>query len=249
MNAATFNLILRCAVLAEAAYRTDSVLCGRTGAACNVTYETGLGIVAAFRGSQSEEDFVHDAEAWLELLWEESDGREVRYHHGFYQDYLSIADDVAYQVNHLLALCPDAPVVIIGHSLGAAQAKACALDFRRGRNIRVSDVITFGEPRGGNSIFAEVYDACGLGEISISVVNQNDIVPRLPAWLAGFRRSGRRLFLPAWGGYVLNPSPARMVLSDLVGFGWAFRMRRDVLIREHFMAAYIAQLNKVKVTA
>jgi len=79
-----------------------------------------------------------------------------------------------------------------------------------------------------------------LKEITFRVVNQNDIVPRTPGWLLGYRHCGQEIFLeplPA-AGWNVNPSSAHKLFRDALGLYGACCRRQDVLIRDHFIAAY-----------
>ncbi|CAD5221303.1 unnamed protein product [Bursaphelenchus okinawaensis] len=75
---------------------------------------------------------------------------------------------------------PDYRIWITGHSLGGALASISAAELVKIQNIS-SDrilIITFGEPRTGDSEYANNYDA--LVPNTYRVVNQRDIVPHLP---------------------------------------------------------------------
>jgi Lipase (class 3) len=89
---------------------------------------------------------------------------------------------------------PIRPLFLTGHSKGAAVAKRCALSLLE-QNIPVHAVITFGEPRGGDSRYAALYRDV-LGQRTRRVTNAADPVPWLPAWLAGNRHCGPEAWLP-----------------------------------------------------
>jgi hypothetical protein len=90
-----------------------------------------------------------------------------------------------------------------------------------------------------------------LREITFRVVNQNDIVPRTPGLLLGYRHCGTELFLPTgWDGgdrhdWLLNPGLWPRAWSDILGFYRAWRDRRDVLVSEHCLTAYRQRLDAI----
>jgi len=205
----------------------------------NGTGIAGVAIVVAFRGSSSVKDFIVDGEAWMsDLIWSVNDCI-ASVHHGFLSAFESVNVEVVKKVRDLLAQYPDAQIYITGHSLGGALAVLCALEFKR-QKLPVAEVITFGQPRVGNQVFADIYDASeGLKSITWRVVNQNDIVPRTPGVLLGYRHCGQELFLPPAGGApAINPSLIKKLFWDALGLYGAYRNKDDVLIKEHFIAAY-----------
>jgi hypothetical protein len=184
----------------------------------------------------------------------------VKVHTGFLEDFNAIKDAVITQVRKCMGSRPASTrptfpgVFITGHSLGGALAILCALECWR-QALPVSGVYTFGQPRVGNAAFAALYDRTRmingpvLRDITFRVVNQNDIVPRTPGLLLGYRHGGTELFLPAsldggiGTGWQLNPGPWLRAWSDLLGLYGAWRHRRDVLVSEHFLSAYCRRIN------
>ena len=69
-------------------------------------------------------------------------------------------------------------VAFTGHSLGAAQATIAAQRWHD-QGGTVASVTTFGSPRVGSPEWVSTYDAA-LGEKTVAVVNQDDLVPHLP---------------------------------------------------------------------
>jgi triacylglycerol lipase len=195
-------------------------------------------IIVAFKGSSCPRDFVQDAKARqvTELLWTTADA-VAKVHTGFLEDFEAIAGKVVSVVRAMIATSGQAtPVYITGHSLGGALAILCALEFAR-QKIPVAGVYTFGQPRVGNNVFAGIYNEA-LHDRTFRIVNQNDIVPRLPWVWRKYWHCGQLVFLPVGGGWALNPAWWTVVLSDVLGLYGAYRNREDVLIREHFIDAY-----------
>ena len=133
------------------------------------------------------------------------------------------------------------PILLTGHSLGGALAVLCGFFLIR-ENFPVHSLYTFGQPRVGNRPFADAYAAL-LGPRTFRLVNQNDLVPRLPGWLLGYRHAGQLELISAGGALVENPPLLRVLLSDLLGLYAAYRAREIVLLTEHFMDRYLAALD------
>jgi Lipase (class 3) len=265
----SWPLARKLADYAADAYVRATCLDARTQASANVSLDPIMGaIVVAFRGSKSPRDFIQDAKfRQVELLWS-NDNYTARVHEGFLEDFEAITVAVISQVKALLggaAASPCQPKIFItGHSLGGALAILCALEFCR-QKIPVAAVYTFGQPRVGNIIFAKIYDqtavtassplvplapgshdAVTLRDLTFRIVNQNDIVPRLPWVLREYWHCGQEIFLPVGSGWWENPSCTLKCLSDLIGLYGAYRHRDDVLIAEHYLKSYEACIANIK---
>jgi hypothetical protein len=187
----------------------------------------------------------------------------VKVHTGFLEDFNAIKDAVIAQIRQCARSATKSVstrsafpgVLITGHSLGGALAILCALECWR-QALPVSGVYTFGQPRVGNAAFAALYDrtrmihGASLRDLTFRVVNQNDVVPRTPGLLLGYRHGGIELFLPAGldgsigSGWKLNPGPWLRAWSDLLGLYGAWRHRREVLVSEHFLSAYCRRIHE-----
>jgi hypothetical protein len=206
-------------------------------------------ICVAFRGSSSLRNWLQDFKARCEhprVPLIAYDGRAALIHQGFEEDVDSITVDLVAQV---CDLCKDntqtrrsVPLFITGHSKGAAEAILFALELDRQR-FQIAGVYTFGQPRVGNRAFANLYNET-LYEETFRVVNQNDIVPRVPTVLMGYKHCGQELFLPCGTDLrsVLNPSLLFKLFSDLIGLWAAWRHETDVLIADHLIAAYQSRI-------
>jgi hypothetical protein len=230
-------------ILAEAserAYTAPTIDSLETSAAALVE-DRGDYIVVAFQGSKSPRDFEQDAEFWMtDLNWSRND-EPAAVHHGFLEDWESIEGQVVAAVKQIIASrSPNSdlrtPIFVTGHSLGGALAILGALELVR-QGFNISGVYIFGCPRVGNAAFRDIYNA-SLSDITFGIVNQNDIVPRTPPLLMGYKRVGQKVFLFAPAGWGMNPSLWMLLLSDALGLWTAYRKKSDVLITEHFIAAY-----------
>jgi hypothetical protein len=263
------------AAASAAAYGQSTVNDPRTRACANVTVDAGGNIIVAFKGSSNPVDFLQDAKFEMTRLNWPGLEPAVKVHTGFLEDFNAIKAESVNQVKQLLgqtmgqridsrgALSASIPtrhsnysfepgVFITGHSLGGALAILCALEFCR-ELLPVSGVYTFGQPRAGNAAFANLFDATftpggsRLKDITFRVVNQNDIVPRTPGWLLGYRLCGNEVFLPPGSvtNWELNPGLWGNACSDVLGLCDAWREQRDVLVSEHFLNAYARRMQLI----
>ena len=141
--------------------------------------------------------------------------------------------------------CARLPLLITGHSLGGALALLCAHRLAL-QTVPIHSVHTFGQPRVGDHAFAAAYDSL-LGDRTYRVVNQNDVVPRLPGVLLGYQHAGHLAFLNGAGRLVGDPALLTLLANDLFGLARAWRQWEDVLVTGHFVGAYLAALDRVSV--
>jgi hypothetical protein len=134
-------------------------------------------VLVSFRGSDSRGDWV----ANLNALWTTRPYGKV--HRGFYGQFLALQPSL----EAALRGAANRPVIVTGHSLGAAVATVAAAEWH-GR-FPVSGVYTFGQPAVGRGTFAAVMTA-NYGRKFYRFVNDNDIVPRVPP---GYSHVGRLL--------------------------------------------------------
>jgi hypothetical protein len=221
---------------AAEAYQTYTVCDPRTDAQA-LLRDLDHCLVVAFRGSKDPVDFVQDAKFELaEYIWLHNKP-VVEVHAGFLEDFQAIGGPVVDRVKSLFAGSgAGRPIYVTGHSLGGALAVLCALELVR-EKIPVTGVYTFGQPRVGNRAFADLYDA-RLADRTWRLVNANDLVPRLPGRLLGYRHCGQEILLAGGGGYLVNPPWWQTARSDFAGFCAAFRCRHEVLIGDHYLGAY-----------
>jgi triacylglycerol lipase len=210
-------------------------------------------ICVAFRGSTNLRDWIQDFKAAKhprsDLIYEPA-GEVVQVHTGFMEDVESVSEDLTHALRNLspadprlVTSAPTKPIFITGHSKGGAEAILFALELQR-QNFPIAGVYTFGQPRVGNCIFRNIYNAT-LYEETFHMINENDIVPRLPGWLMGYRHCGQEIFLPVGSGWDLNPPLWVKLLSDASGLWSAWRQHQDVLVAEHNLANYQRRIQLV----
>ncbi len=135
--------------------------------------ETDDSVFIAFRGTDSDPDWIADATFYQSQFPYVKTG--VLVHDGFLDIYDSCRDDI---IQTYATIPKNKKLYITGHSLGGALATLHALDVAA--NMRFSKVImyNFASPRVGNKEFTEIYN--NLIPLSIRFVNTNDIIPMLP---------------------------------------------------------------------
>ncbi|XP_040988029.1 probable feruloyl esterase A isoform X1 [Juglans microcarpa x Juglans regia] len=140
-------------------------------------------IVIAFRGTQE-----HSIMNWIEdLYWKQLDLNypgmdDAMVHHGFYYAYhnTTIRPAVLNAVKRVKELYGEIPIMVTGHSMGGAMASFCGIDLKVNHEAQDVQVMTFGQPRIGNAVFASYYNK--LVPKTIRVTNDHDIVPHLPPY-------------------------------------------------------------------
>lgn len=140
-------------------------------------------VVIAFRGTQET-----SYQNWAEDLWFKQ--LDLNYpginnalvHKGFYLAYhnTTVRELVTAAAIGILEQRPDLGVIVTGHSMGGALASFCALDLAVNFDVRDLKVITFGQPRIGNSVFAAAFGI--LVPNTVRMTHSHDIVPHLPPY-------------------------------------------------------------------
>jgi len=133
-------------------------------------------IVVAFRGTEPSQtsDILADLKAT------HKDG----FHSGFLDEYRKLEIDIHVEVARQQNI-KEKPVYITGHSLGAAMASICAFHMPK-----ATALYTFGCPRN-----ASWFKAKELKVPHFRVVNNNDIVARVPPVLFGFKHHGELCYI------------------------------------------------------
>ncbi|QOY35624.1 lipase family protein [Anaerobacillus isosaccharinicus] len=135
--------------------------------------ETWDCVVIAFRGTDSEPDWIADAEAFQEIFPYSEECGFV--HHGFLSIYKSCRDEIFKTYERIPSY---KRLYITGHSLGAALATLHAFDVAVNGHFHKITMYNYGSPRVGNPEFASRYSRTVRD--SIRFVNSSDIIPMLP---------------------------------------------------------------------
>ena len=208
---------------------TKTKLIDHKGAEC-LFLENNTTIVLAFRGTEPKE--FSDIKADLKA-WKRKSQTEGMVHAGFY-DYLErIWETVENHINY--GTREKKALYICGHSLGGAMAALAASRL----NDRVVACYTYGQPRVGGS------DWCAKQTYEHHrYVNNNDIVPRVPLWIMGFRHRGELHYINYYGNI------RKMTPWQIIKDGWRGRIKAWSKLeffdgaRDHSMDAYENKIAK-----
>lgn len=163
---------------------TESVLVDHKGAECLIV-ENSERVVLCFRGTEPKE--FSDIKADLKA-WKHESETEGMVHAGFYEYLERIWD-------HVLAYISSderkhKALYICGHSLGGAMATLASSRLQD----RIVACYTYGSPRVGGRVWRS---NCTFAHYRH--VNNNDVVPRVPFWIMGFRHYGELVYINHYG--------------------------------------------------
>lgn len=162
-------------------------------------------IVVAFRGSLSLQDWIEDLKNVALVDFPVCAGCQVG--DGWLDTVQSLRDGVTAAIFNISSHFPNAPIIITGHSLGAAVAPLFLAELLNTHPDIFARVVwplyTFGQPRVGNRAFAQYANSRFSGWYR--VVHNNDPVPHLPPHEFGFEHMAREIW------YVLRHRRARGV--------------------------------------
>ncbi|CAN6337840.1 unnamed protein product [Urochloa humidicola] len=140
-------------------------------------------VIVVFRGTQE-----NSIQNWIEdLFWKQLDldypgMPEAKVHSGFYSAYhnTTLRDGVVRGIQKTRQVYGNIPVMVTGHSMGGAMASFCALDLVVNFGLKDVTLMTFGQPRIGNAVFASNFKRHLPN--AIRMTNAHDIVPHLPPY-------------------------------------------------------------------
>jgi len=158
-------------------------------------------IVIGYRGSESISNWIHD----LDFFMTPYPGvPSVSVHEGFLSAYLQVQQTVQNTVRALRNKYPSMPILITGHSLGAALSVLCAFDLVTSGIVPSSmiSVVNIGEPRVGDLAFATAFNNA-IGSAT-RIVNQRDLVPHVPPQFFLFHHHATEIWFPTnYTGYIV----------------------------------------------
>jgi triacylglycerol lipase len=174
-------------------------------------------MIMAFAGTDPlvPANWISDFDVGLNVGFNPGPGLEVKpgpVHRGFDKAF----DAVSGQLTQALAERGAEPLLITGHSMGAALAVIAADHLLSEEKLRATAVYAFGMPRVGDEDFSVRYNDT-LGAITYRLVHGDDIVASVPPSRFGFRHVGR-LISCARGSHFAPDQPASE-FSDEPQFG------------------------------
>lgn len=107
---------------------------------------------------------------------------------GFVECYKAVQDQVLSAVaSQIQGDSPPSSIQLSGHSLGGAMAQLAAMEIRQLHPQLQVELCTFGAPRAGNQVFAEVFKGLFTPpHKNIQVQSDHDIIPRMPLMAFGY---------------------------------------------------------------
>jgi predicted lipase len=223
-------LARRCAVASAQAYSAASI----QSALAHVLVQRNVDepTIIAFRGSASTRDWLTDLRIGF------VDVGLGRVHRGFWESTASVME----AVHRLDQRESRGPVIVTGHSKGAAEAMICAWLLAR-CGWPVKGVVTFGGPRVGDAAWRRNYNEL-LGDVTQRWVHEEDGVARLALWITGYRHAGRQYYLSALEGLRINPPLWFQCLSDCFGIYRDYRMGKLAVVLDHPLGGYLDDIDQ-----
>ena len=120
--------------------------------------------------------------------WKHESETEGMVHYGFYQYLERIWEQVSAYVSTPARKKKE--LYICGHSLGGAMATLASSRLQD----RIVACYTYGSPRVGGKVW---HSNCTFNHYRH--VNNNDVVPRVPFWIMGFRHYGELVYINYYG--------------------------------------------------
>lgn len=158
--------------------------------------------IVAFRGTSDLKGWMEDLESGLStaLAGCTHQGADCYVGDGFNSNYNSMAAKVKDALNALD--CGPEGVLVVGHSLGAAEAALAMWDLHRS-GYHLATGYTFGQPRVGDAAFADAFKAAGIKQWRVT--HDRDPVVHLPPEAMEFYHTATEVYYPglAAGGHTV----------------------------------------------
>ena len=145
----------------------------KTKSVCYIFYNNN-NIDVCFKGTSTITDICFNIDIYPKLFLND----KIRLHNGFLKKYLSLRENIIYNLNDIIKKKDIKEISFNGYSSGGALANIASLDMSYIYNNITIKCITFGSPRVGNEDFIKTYNSRIFH--SIRVVNKNDIIPLVP---------------------------------------------------------------------
>ena len=135
---------------------------------------------------------------------------------------------------------------ITGHSLGAALATLMAARLAANPATRdlIQGVYTYGSPRVGDQTFADAYERA-LGNRTFRVVNNEDIVTRLPPRVLGLKHVGGLVYFDANGNLQRDAGFWQRFLNTVANAVEDFQKSVRTSVSDHSVELYLQRFRKL----
>ena len=204
----------------------------------------GAGVaILAFRGTEPSQlpDWESDARAFLRA----SPDFPGEIHDGFARALASVYAPVQSALDALPG--SGALLYVTGHSLGAALATLCAHRLTAARGYPIQGVCNYGSPRVGNPDFAKNYQTA-LGPRTFRLVNNEDLVTRVPPRAVGYEHVGEMVYIDDTGRLQRDIGFWYRFLNLVANAAADFKQAAKTTVRDHSMALYCEHLKRVAIT-
>jgi triacylglycerol lipase len=199
-------------------------------------------VLVAFRGTEGGELKDWKADAKIKKVPGKGGGHV---HRGFKKALEGVSSEMAAAVREYRS--EGQPVFVTGHSLGAALA-GLAVAAASSERVEIAGLYTYGMPRVGNHTFAEKFMK-NHGKRAYRIVNNNDVVTRLPPSSVGYKHVGMVKYLTASGklesGVGQWKAFKRRTKGQFVGRAKDFLKPGSDGLKDHGIKKYIGILNKL----
>jgi hypothetical protein len=128
-----------------------------------------------FKGTDSLIDCYYD----LYFIKRHIDLSNIEIHRGFFEQLMSIFDQLINNIKKLLLVNPFYNIYITGHSAGAAQGTIFSYLLANMYPNKIIKLITFGGPKIGNFDWYNAFNAC-KNIIHYRITNNSDIITKIP---------------------------------------------------------------------
>jgi hypothetical protein len=186
-------------------------------------------ITFAFRGTFDNRGWLQDAK----IAFTEYGG--IKMHRGFFEDV-----DAVFIRLSAIAKAAALPVYITGHSKGAGECLVFAYRLATELGITAKEIFTFGGPRVFNRAGSRAYETLLIP--TWRVLDEDDIVCRIPWRLGLYRHVGQSAFFDGWGNMAENEPFWAHIPSDLYVLLTEAWQRKNAPSYDHGIDRYKSRL-------
>jgi hypothetical protein len=197
-------------------------------------------VVVVFRGTSNVQNWLTDVGIFSEAYSEDPKCKNCRVHPGFYNSYVKLVKKGLLEaIQEASNANPEYGIIFTGHSLGGAVANVAAVSYRRQFPKATVSLYTYGQPRVGNSHYADYLDQ--QLPANFRVVHQKDIVPHKPTYFIGYRHSGTEIWYKDGmaGDYSVCKGESNFGSNSLGSF------LHNYSVKDHFSDNYLQLFNKI----